>query len=125
MSVLSHTAIMQAGTGTPLFWYASRLAFHSPANCFSAPSAWRSTASGLGFRRAVARSPAGRFSLIHCHRAKYSGTGRPEFASTGMRGIFTMPLSMASTNPKSDASHGARTPCVRKGSPSVYPLPRM
>ena len=59
-----------------------------------------------------------RFSPTCCHRRKYCGSGRPVVSLTGRRGILTMPLSMASTRPKSLTNQ-------RKGLPSTSPLPWM
>ena len=49
-------------------------------------------------------------SLIAFHSLKYFGSGLPVVSITGRRGIFTMPLSMASTKPKSLTIHGNGLP---------------
>ncbi len=63
-------------------------------------------------------SPGCSPSRIASHRRKYLGSGRPVVSCTGRRGILVMPLSIASTSPKSETIQG-------KGWPSGYPLPLM
>src|SRR3989338_10203382 len=105
MSVLSHTQIITGGTDCLSSLNSLKVFFHSLANVVNAPSASLKTDSGLGFLFWVARSDAEMDSLIVFHNWNYFGIGCPELSSTGTRGIFTIPHSMASTRPKSDASH--------------------
>ena len=114
MSVLSQTRMSTGGTcscpGVAASICSNR-SFHCEAICCSAPSASRYTTSGFG-RLALpgSRSPGSRFSLIAFHSLKYFGSGLPVVSSTGRRGIFTMPLSIASTRPKSLTIHGNGLP---------------
>ena len=118
--VLSQTIIMTGGVlscASDACSMYSKRSFHWLARVFSASWASRYTASGLGFFALPGNRSAGRiWSFTARQRRKYFGSGRPVVSLTGSRGILVMPLSMASTSPKSLTSHG-------KGVPSGWPLP--
>ena len=90
----------------------------SPSTCPRASEAPLGLAPDRGRVRAALDGlplPCGQSLHDRRHRWKYFGSGRPESSATGTRGTFVMPLSIASTRPKSETTQGSGVPSGEPG----------